>query len=421
MPPITTKLPPMPLTAKKIENAKPAAKPQRLWDSGGLYIEVAPSGGKWWRWKYRFDGKERRISFGTFPESSLSEARGHRDDARKLLKAGTDPGAHRQAEKKRERLVEADAFEAVAREWYQKQVNVWVPRHAADVLRRLNSNLFPDLGDKPIGEITAPQLLAAVRKIEFRGAHDLAHRVLQVASQIFRYGVATGRCERDLAPDLRGALTPHKAQSQAAVKPEELPALMRAIEGYDGGKIGGERATKLALKLLALTFVRTNEMIGARWSELDLDGKQATWTIPGERMKMKEEHVVPLARQASAVLSELRSLAGESEYVFPGRNREKPMSNNTLLFALYRLGYKGKMTGHGFRAVASSKLNEIGFRPDVIERQLAHKEPNKVRRAYNKAEYLPERRKMMQTWADLLDTLCASDKKVISGKFKKVA
>jgi integrase len=264
----------------------------------------------------------------------------------------------------------------------------------------LEANLFPEIGDRPIAEITAPLLLAAVRKIEHRGAHDLAHRVLQVASQVFRYGVATGRCERDPAPDLRGALTPHKSKHQAAVTPEELPALLRAIHGY--GELG-DNLTGYALRLLALTFVRTNELIAAEWSEVDLDA--GIWIIPAQRMKMRAEHVVPLSRQAIAVLHEIRAHGMGSRYVFPGRNPDKPISNNTMLFALYRLGYKGKMTGHGFRAVASTILNEAGLRADVIERQLAHCERNEIRGAYNRAEYLPERKEMMQRWADMLDAL----------------
>ncbi len=275
-----------------------------------------------------------------------------------------------------------------------------MPTHAADVLRRLEANLFPEIGATPIAELTAPALLAALRKMEDRGARDLAHRVLQVAGQVFRYGIATGRCERDLSADLRGALAPHKPRNQAAVTPEELPALLSAIDGY--GELG-DKMTGYALRLLALTFVRTGELIGAEWSEIDMDG--ATWIIPAARMKMKTEHVVPLSRQALAILRELRAIGGGSRYVFPGRNPDKPISNNTMLFALYRLGYKGKMTGHGFRAVASTILNESGFRADVIERQLAHCERNEIRGAYNRAEYLPERRKMMQQWADMLAAL----------------
>lgn len=238
----------------------------------------------------------------------------------------------------------------------------------------------------------APELLEVVRPIEERGAHDLAHRVLQVCGQVFRYGIATGRCSRDIARDPRGALTPHQKKHQAAVTPEELPKLLSAIDGYESI---GDRQTRLALQLLSLTFVRTNELIGARWPEFDLD--QGIWVVPAARMKMKTEHVVPLSRQAIAILEELKALGGGSRFVFPGRNRDKPISNDTMLFALYRLGYKGKMTGHGFRAVASTMLNEQGkYRADVIERQLAHCERNDVRGAYNRAEYLPERTKMMQ-------------------------
>jgi integrase len=244
-----------------------------------------------------------------------------------------------------------------------------------------------------------------VRKIEKRGAYDLAHRVLQVCGQVFRYGIATGRCQRDVAADLRGALTPHVKKHQAAVRPEELPELLRAIETYAAK---GDLQTMYALQLLALTFVRTNELIGAEWDEFDLDAK--LWMIPAERMKMRTEHIVPLSDQAVAILTELKVMAGKSRFVFPGRNRDKPISNNTMLFALYRLGYKGKMTGHGFRAVASTMLNEQGWRPDVIERQLAHCERDEVRGAYNRAEYLQERVKMMQAWATYLDAIKAGAK-----------
>ena len=387
----------MPLTDRAIRSAKPTDKPFRLFDSGGMYLEVAPSGGKWWRLKYRHGGREKRLSLGVYPDVGLADARERRDAARKLIADGKDPSAERKAEKREEKGRAANSFEAVAREWYGKQAHTWVESHASDVLRRLETNLFPAIGEWPIADLEAPELLDAVRTIEQRGAYDLAHRVLQVSGQVFRYGIATGRCKRDPSRDLRGALTPHKARNQAAVKPGELPALLRAIDSY--GDVG-DRQTALALRLLALTFVRTNELIGATWDEIDLDG--ATWIVPAERMKMKTEHVVPLSRQAVELLRELQAIGGGSRYVFPGRNPDKPISNNTMLFALYRLGYKGKMTGHGFRAVASTILNESGFRPDVIERQLAHCERNDVRGAYNRAEYLPERRAMMQRWADML-------------------
>ena len=394
----------MPLTDVKIRNAKPAAKSQRLWDSGGLYLEISPAGGKLWRFKYRYHGKEKLLALGKWGVVTLREARELRDEWKKVLAKGQDPGAVRKRAKLEAQYRAANSFEAVAREWYGKQAKVWVPHHAVDVLRRLEKNLFPDLGGRPIAEISAPELLATVRKVEHRGAYDLAHRMLSVASQVFRYGVATGRCERDPAPDLRGALTPHRSRSQAAVKLEEVPALLRAIAGYD--QIG-DLQTALALRLLSLTFVRTGELIGATWDEFDLEGKTPIWIVPAERMKMRTEHVVPLSKQAVEVLRELRALAGESRYVLPGRNPDKTISDNTLLYALYRLGYKGRQTGHGFRAIASTLLNEAGFRADVIERQLAHCERNDVRGAYNRAEYLPERRAMMQQYAQMLDALVA--------------
>jgi integrase len=390
----------MPLTAVAIRNARPGRKPRRLYDSGGLYLEISPLGSRWWRFAYRFGGKRKLISLGVFQDVPLAMARERRDAARKLLAGGQDPSTQRQIEKRSAASDAANSFEAVAREWYGKQLHTWVPSHASDVLRRLEVNLFPLIGATPISELTAPALLSALRRVEHRGAHDLAHRILQVAGQVLRYGIATGRCERDLSIDLRGALTPHQGKHQAAIKPEELPALLRAIEGY--AQLG-DRLTSLALRLLALTFVRTGELIGAQWEEMDTDS--ASWIIPAERMKMKAEHVVPLARQAMEILRELRPISKGSRYVFPGRNPDKPISNNTMLFALYRLGYKGKMTGHGFRSVASTMLNEAGFRGEVIERQLAHSERDEIRCAYNRAEYLPERRAMMQQCADMLDAL----------------
>lgn len=380
-------------------------KVRKIPDGDGLYLWVYEDGRKYWRLRYWLGGKEKSLSLGVYPDISLKKARARRDAEQKRLEDNLDPSAERLAAKIRRQISAANSFEAVAREWYGKQVHTWVHTHARDVLRRLESNAFPFLGRRPIADIEAPELLAAVRKIEERGAYDLAHRVLQVCGQVFRYGVATGRCKRDLTGDLRGALTPHKKKNQAAVRPEELPDLLRAISGYDKT---GDRQTQLALQLLALTFTRTVELIGAKWEEFDLDA--AVWIVPAERMKMKTEHVVPLSKQALAILAELKEIGGGSRFVFPGRNRDKPISNNTLLFALYRLGYKGKMTGHGFRAVASTLLNETGFRADVVERQLAHCERNEVRGAYNRAEYLPERRKMMQHWADYLDGIVVGGK-----------
>lgn len=378
---------------------------RKLHDGDGLYLWVYSDGRKYWRMRYWQAGKEKSLSVGVFPKVSLSEARQKRDELSRQLRDNLDPSAERKATNLRKKLAAENCFEAVAREWYAKRIHTWVPNHASDVKRRLETNIFPAIGKRPIDLIEAPELLQAIRKIETRGAYDLAHRVLQVCGQVFRYGIATGRCSRNLAVDLRGALTPHVKKHQSAVRPEELPDLLRAISKYDAV---GDKQTRLALQLLARTFVRTNELLNVTWNELDLES--ALWIIPGERMKMRTEHVVPLAKQSLAILRELKDLSGGSRFVFPGRNRDKPISNNTMLFALYRLGYKGKMTGHGFRSVASTVLNESGFSPDVIERQLAHCERNEVRGAYNRAEYLPERQRMMQHWADYLDAIEAGAK-----------
>ncbi len=394
------------LTDPDIRNAKPKEKPYKLADGGGLFLLVNASGSKYWRMKYRYAGKEKLLALGVYPDVTLKQARKKREDARRKLDENIDPGEQRKADAREKKLAAVNSFETVAREWYAKQLHTWVKTHSTDVLRRLEGNIFPAIGPRPIAKIDAPELLATVRKIEARGAYDLAHRVLAVCGQVFRYGIATGRCSRDISADLRGALTPHKAKHQAAVRPEELPELMRSIATYD--ETTGDTLTRLALQLLAETFVRTSELIGALWEEFDTEA--ALWVIPAGRMKMKTEHIVPLSKQALAILEQLRTIGGGSRFLFPGRNRDKPISNNTMLYALYRLGYKGKMTGHGFRAVASTTMNESGlFRPDVIERQLAHCERDEVRGAYNRAEYLPERRKLMQWWADHLATIQAEN------------
>lgn len=375
-------------------------KIRKLHDGQGLYLWVYNNGRKYWRLRYKIHGVEKLLSLGTYPAIGLKQARRDAQTERVKLENYIDPSTDRRIKKQQSKQAAANSFELVAREWYTKQVNTWVPHHAQDVLRRLEKNIFPYTGTRPISQIEAPELLNVIRIIEQRGSYDLAHRVLQVCGQIFRYGVVTGRCTRNPAADLKGALTPHIKKHQAAIKHEELPELLRAIASY--GTIG-DRQTQLALHLLALTFVRTNELIGALWQEFDLDN--TIWIVPAERMKIKQEHVVPLCNQALTVISELKLLAGNSCYLLPGRNPQKPISNNTLLFALYRLGYKGKMTGHGFRAVASTILNESGFNPDVIERQLAHCERNDVRKAYNRAQYIQERKKMMGWWGNYLEGL----------------
>ncbi len=391
----------MPLNQKQIDAAKPGAKPKRLHDAGGLYLEIAPSGGRWWRFAYRFGSKRKLLSLGTLPTVTLAKARSRRNALRDLLADGVDPGAKRKADKHEALGREINSFEAVAREWYAKQAHTWVPTHATDVLRRLESNLFPEIGGEPIAEITAPMLLAAVRKIEQRGAYDLAHRVLQVAGQVFRYGVATGRCERDPAPDLRGALTPHKKKNQAAVTAEELPELLRAIDGYGalGDKLTGLRAA------VAGVDVRSHRRIDRRGVGGNRPGRGGVDHSGGTHEDENRARRPAFAASSRRYCARCAPSVAAAATSFPVAIPDKPISNNTMLFALYRLGYKGKMTGHGFRAVASTILNEAGFRPDVIERQLAHCERNEIRGAYNRAEYLPERREMMQQWADMLDAL----------------
>ena len=385
----------------RYRNAKSEGKKiTKLYDGNGLFLWVYEDGRKYWRLRYRIHGKEKSISLGVYPDVSLSEAREKAKLERKKVDDHIDPSIDRKVTKQRAKQAAENSFEAVAREWYAKQIHTWVHSHAKDVKRRLEGNVFPYIGMHPISKIEAPELLNMIRIIENRGSYDLAHRVLQVCGQVFRYGVVTGRCSRDPAADLKGALTPHKKKNQAAVKPEELPELLRAIATYE---TTGNRQTQLALQLLTLTFVRTNELIGALWTEFDLDN--ALWIVPAERMKMRSEHVVPLTSRALEIIAELKTIAGNSRYLLPGRNPNKPISNNTLLFALYRLGYKGKMTGHGFRAVASTILNESGFNPDAIERQLAHCERNEIRGAYNRAQYMPERIKMLQWWNDYIQGL----------------
>lgn len=374
-------------------------KIRKLHDGQGLYLWVYEDGRKYWRLRYKIHDKEKSLSLGVYPVVGLKQARQLAQAERAKLASNIDPSIDRQINKQKAKQAAANSFEAVSREWYTKQTHTWAATHSKDVLRRLEGNVFPYIGAYPISTIEAPQLLNMIRIIEHRGSYDLAHRVLGVCGQVFRYGVSTGRCTRDPTADLRGALTPHKKKNQAAVKPEGLPELLRALATYESI---GDRQTQLALQLLALTFVRTNELMGALWTEFDLDN--ALWIVPSERMKMRNEHVVPLTRQALNILTELKTIAGDSRYLLPGRNPNKPISNNTLLFALYRLGYKGKMTGHGFRAVASTALNESGlFSPDAIERQLAHGERNEVRGAYNRAEYLPERKRIMAWWSDHLE------------------
>ena len=388
----------MALSDVAIRKAKPGPKMYKLSDGDGLFLLVQPTGAKWWRFKYFFDGKEKSLSLGIYPDIGLADARERRAQARKQVAMGQDPSQLRQEDRRQTLLKSGNTFESVAREWHKTRFHKWTPLHARKIMRAFEIDIFPKLGLRPIADIKATiDLLDALRKVESRGARETAHRILQNCGQVFTYAVVTQRIERSPAADLRGALEPVEKKNNAYLKEEELPEFLAKLNAYDGHPL-----TRLAIRLLLLTFVRTIELRGARWSEINWE--KADWRIPAERMKMREQHIVPLSSQSLALLRELQKISGESEYVFP--NIQKPsgsISENTLLYALYRMGYHGRATGHGFRATASTVLNENGFRPDIIERQLGHCERNKVRAAYNHAQYLPDRRAMMQWWADYLD------------------
>lgn len=396
---------PQKLTDTAIRTAKPKEKSYKLADGGGLYIEVAPGGGKWWRLKYRFEGKEKRISLGVYPAVPLKEARLRALAAKAQLSRGIDPSAERKAAKA-ETVAASQTFEKVAREWHTKQIGKWTPRHAGNVLRRLEVHAFPDLGARPIAELGAPDFLAMLHKVESDGHMETARRVAQICGQVTRYARLAGIVAADAASGLTEALTARPAQHFATItEPEKIGRLLRAIDEYQG-----EPSTCYALRILPYVFVRSSELRGATWDEVDLD--KAEWLIPAERMKMKRPHVVPLARQVVALFASMRQLSGGGRLVFPGlASATRPISDVGLLNALRRMGYaRGEMTVHGFRSMASTLLNEQGFNRDWIERQLAHCEKNAVRAAYNHAEYLPERRRMMQAWADYLDELRAGAK-----------
>lgn len=392
----------MALTDIAIKNTKPQAKPIRLADERSLYLLLNPNGSRWWRFDYRFDGKHKTISFGIYPDVSLKLARERRDEARTLLVTGVDPGAQRKAEKQAKADFGANTFEVIAREWMATRGKEWTESYASKTKSALERNAFPAIGRKPITEITAPDVLAMLRAIESRGIVDMAHRIQQHCGAVFRYAIATGRAINDPVPSLKGALSTVRQEHYAALTdPVEFAQLLRDIDDYRG-----EATTKAAMQLLALTFQRTKEVRFAEWAQFDLEA--ALWRIPAEIMKMREAHIVPLSTQAIEVLKRMQAITGGGRLVLPSStSRERSISENTVVYALARMGYKGRMTGHGFRSVASTLLNEQGFRSDLIERQLAHSEKNSVRAAYNRAEYLPERKKMMQEWADYLDRLKA--------------
>ena len=393
----------MKLTDTFLRGVKPSGSVKKYSDGEGLYLHVSPTGGRLWRMAYRFGGKQKTLSFGAYPEVPLSEARKFRLEAKGLLAKGIDPGEHKKAVKVAVRAEAENAFEVVAREWFNKRKASWAQSHATKVIARLEKDIFPIVGGKPIGSITAPELLEALRRIEARGAIDTAHRALQTCGQIFRYAIATGRAERDTAADLRDALSPVRGGNFASItEPEQVGALLRDIDEYHGNII-----IRTALQMAPFVFVRPGELRKAEWSEFNLE--IAEWRIPAARMKMDEMHIVPLAWQVVNILQDLLLYSGHSRYLFPSmRAASAPISDATLIAGLRRMGYdKETMTVHGFRSMASTLLNERGYNRDWIERQLAHGERNTIRAVYNYAQYLPERRRMMQEWADYLDELKA--------------
>jgi integrase len=390
------------MTDVVVRNAKSSGKTFRLFDERGLYLEVSPTGGKWWRLKYRFGGKEKRLALGVYPDVKLKDARDRRDAARKLLGDGIDPSENKKAQKLALTEGAANSFEVVAREWLAKYSPNWAASHSDRIVRLFERDIFPWIGGKPIAEVSARDVLSVMRRIEGRGALETAHRACGNCSQVFRYAIATGRATRDPSSDLRGALPPAKSQHFAAkTDPKEVAGILRAMDGYEGTP-----TVRCALRLAPLVFVRPGELRSAEWADIHLDDKEWRYTAT----KTKTPHIVPLSRQAVDILHELHPLTGRGRFVFPSaRSNKRPMSDNAILAAMRRSGIdKDEMTGHGFRAVARTILDEVlGVRPDYIEHQLAHAVRDPNGRAYNRTAHLPERRKMMQQWADYLDKLKA--------------
>ena len=402
------------LTDKTVSNAKPKDKPYKLTDGNGLYLLVNPTGSKLWRWKYRHGGKEKLLALGVYPAVKLGEARERRAAARQQLEI-SDPMAERKLAKVAERLESDNSFKSVAVLWWNQWRGTRTEQHAGQVMRRFEANVFPYIGTRPVAQIEAPELVAMLKGIEKRGVSDVAKRALQTSAQVFRYAIAHGLAKRNPATDIKpnDILAAREKKNLARIDSKELPDLLRKIEAYHGTP-----TTRLAMKLMTLTFVRTTELIGASWAEFDLEAGR--WDIPKERMKMRTPHVVPLSSQTVNILKTLQLVTGHGALLFPGeRNHEKPMSNNTILGALKRMGYAGRMTGHGFRGVASTLLHEQGYDHAHIELQLAHMERNEVSAAYNHATYLPQRFTMMQAWADYLDACMTG--KVIKVDFRQVA
>ena len=387
-----------PLTELQVRNAKPSIRTLKMFDGGGLYLEVRPNGARYWRLKFRVAGREKSLSFGVYPEVSLSEARMRRDKARALLRDGGDPSQQRKQQKRDARLAANNSFGSIAEQWLGKMAGEWKPDHVRRIRESFNLDIMPAIGSTPISQIGFPDVRDIVRSVEKRGALDVAGRVKQRIAAVFRYAMEEELCTSNPARELKITLRGRRVTHRHAIGREDLHEFLLKLEDFPG-----TLETWVATRLLMLTFVRTGELREATWSEVDLDN--ATWRIPAERMKMGQPHIVPLSLQAVEAFREIHAITGHGSLIFRSPNKPRQaISENAILFALYRMGYRGKMTGHGFRALASTTLNELGWAPDVIERQLAHVEKNQVRAAYNRAQYLDQRRLMMQAWADFIDS-----------------
>lgn len=384
------------LTDNKLSKAKPRGNPYKLYDSGGLFALVHPNGSNYWQLKYRYLGKEKVLSLGGYPLITLKEARNRRDEAKKLINQGLDPSALKKRAKQQKAISAANSFEAIAREWHENKKEKWTKPHAEKILRSLENDVFPSLGNYPITDIKANDALIVLKKIEKRNALDIARRVRQRMSGVFKYAIQTSRCENNPMPNLEGAIKTRRLEHRRRFSENELPGFLKALESYQ------EIITKSALKIVVLTFLRSSEVRFGRWEEINF--KKSEWRIPAERMKKRQPHIVPLSKQALAVLQQLKPITGKHDLIFTCEpNGKKPISSSTMLVALTRLDYREKTTVHGFRGLASTILNENRFPRDVIERQLAHADADEVRAAYNYAEYLPERQKMMDWWGDYVE------------------
>lgn len=404
----------MKLTARQVETAKPKDKPYKLSDGGGLYLEIATSGSRYWRLKYRYGGKEKRLAFGVYPEVSLAEARNRREVAKKTLAAGSDPAEVKKAEKIAQKLNIENTFEAVAREWHQSKADRWSLRYRDEIIDTFEKDIFPYIGKRPVSEIKPMELLETLRRMEKRGALEKMRKVRQRCGEVFRYAIVTGRAEYNPAPDLATALATPKKTHFPFLSVEELPYFLKDLSGYTGSVI-----TKTATQIIMLTGVRTQELRFAQWEDIDFE--KQLWEIPAEVMKMKRPHIVPMSDQVVDLFKSLKPITGQYPLVFIGRNdRTKPISKESVNQVIELLGYKGRLTGHGFRHTMSTILHEEGFNSAWIETQLAHVDKNAIRGAYNHAQYLDGRREMMQWYADYIGELgkCGG---VVEGVFRKTA